>query len=239
LKPVLIFEHIETSGPGLFETFLNERSIPFQVLRPNQGDQVPDISQLTNYSGLCFLGGIESVTEPTEAMLKEMRLIETAVEVQMPVIGHCLGGQLISKALGGEVRKHDLEEFGWSTLYPEQNQLASEWLPDISTELKAMQWHSDTFTIPREATRILKGDYCHNQAFVYGKTLAIQFHIEIETNMIKHWALDLTEKHPTSSESVQSGEQVMKLIDTNFDISQKLAIHLYNRWLDNFPSNTT
>jgi GMP synthase-like glutamine amidotransferase len=238
LKPVLIFEHIETGGPGLFENFLNDRSIPYQILRPNQGDQVPDISHIINYSGLCFLGGIESVIEPTEPMLKEIHLIETAVDIHMPVIGHCLGGQLISKALGGEVSKHYLEEFGWSTLYPENNQLASEWLAGISTELKAIQWHSDSFTIPEGATRILNGEYCENQAFVYGKILAMQFHIEIEAEMIKHWALNLSEKHPSPGDGVQTGEQIMKLLKPNFDVSQKLATHLYTRWLETFSSNT-
>lgn len=177
------------------------------------------------------------MTEPTEAMLKEIRLIETAADMQIPVIGHCLGGQLISKALGGEVSRHYLDEFGWSTLYPEKNQLASDWLPENSTELKAMQWHSDTFTIPDGATRILSGDYCHNQAFVYGKILAMQFHIEIEAEMIKHWALNLSEKHPATSESVQTGEQIMKLLKANFDISQKLATHFYSSWLECFQSN--
>jgi GMP synthase-like glutamine amidotransferase len=238
VKPILIFEHVETSGAGLFKRFLNARSVPFKILRPNQGDQVPDISQITNYSGLCFLGGIESVTEPTEAMLKEILLIESAAEIHLPVIGHCLGGQLISKALGGEVSKHDLEEFGWSTLYPEDNQLASEWLPDNSTDLKAMQWHSDTFTIPHCATRILKGDYCNNQAFVYERILAMQFHIEIEPEMIKHWAMELTEKHPASGKSVQTGEQIMNLLEANFDTSEKLAVHLYSRWLESFQLNT-
>ena len=158
MKPILIFEHIESSNAGLFELFLIKNAIPFQTRRPNLGDAIPNNIELDSYSGFCFLGGIESVTEPTEAMLKEIHLIETAINREVPVIGHCLGGQLISKALGGEVSKHELEEFGWSTLYPEQNQLAYDWLPNILTELKAMQWHSDTFTIPDGATRILSGD---------------------------------------------------------------------------------
>jgi len=171
-------------------------------------------------------------------MLRELHLIEVAADMQMPVIGHCLGGQLISKALGGEVNKHDHEEFGWSTLYPEDNLLASEWLPDTFTDLMAMQWHSDTFTIPDSATRILSGEYCKNQAFVYGKILAMQFHIEIEAEMIKHWALGLSEKHPSPGKGVQTDTQIMTMLRTNFDISQKLAMHLYKRWLENFSSCT-
>ena len=66
----------------------------------------------------------------------------------------------------------------------------------------------------------------------------MQFHIEIEAEMIKHLALNLSEKHPSPTASVQTGEQIMKLLKTNFDTSQKLAMHLYTRWLESFQSNT-
>ena len=233
MKPVIIFEHIESSGPGLFETFLKQRSIPFRILRVNQGDEVPEDREISECSGLCFLGGTESVTEPTDAMLREISLIRVAKTNGTPVIGHCLGGQLISKALGGEVSRHSLVEFGWSSLYAEDNQAGLHWVVNTSKELKAMQWHNDAFTIPQGATRILNGDYCANQAFVYGNILAMQFHIEIDAATIKHWAVDLVEKHPEVSESVQSGEQIMESIDINFAASRKLAEQLYSNWLEN------
>ena len=233
MKPVIIFEHIESSGPGLFETFLKQRSIPFRILRVNQGDDVPEDGKISECSGLCFLGGTESVTEPTDAMLREISLIRVAKTNGTPVIGHCLGGQLISKALGGEVSRHSLVEFGWSSLYAEDNQAGLHWVVNTSKELKAMQWHNDAFTIPEGATRILNGDYCANQAFVYGNILAMQFHIEIDAATIKHWAVDLVEKHPEVSESVQSGEQIMESIDINFAASRELAEQLYSSWLEN------
>ncbi len=232
MKPVLIFEHIQTSGPGLFEKFLNECSIPYQILRPNQGDQVPANAEIPKYSGFCFLGGVESVTEPTDAMLSEIELIKTAANLGKPMIGHCLGGQLISNAFGGQVKKHMIEEFGWSRLHPDNKQIAQLWGIDLSLQLTAMQWHSDTFSIPEGATRILKGDFCINQAFVMGNTLAMQFHVEIDYEMIKHWAIDLVEKHPQGNDSVQSGLQIMNSIENNFAISQKLAWQLYNKWIE-------
>ena len=238
MKPVLIFEHIESSGPGLFENFLNQHSVPYTILYPNEGDEVPGADRISDYEGLCFLGGIESVTEPTKAMLKEISLIKAARDKKLPVIGHCLGGQLISKALGGEVSKHNLVEFGWSSLYPENNQVSLQWLADLSTGLKAMQWHSDVFTIPVGATRILRGEYSTNQAFVFGNMLAMQFHIEIDARTIKHWAVELFEKHPAACKSVQSGEQIMNLIDVNYAASRKLATQLYGEWVENLRCRT-
>ena len=233
IKKILIFEHIETSGPGLFESFLKARSIPYEILRPNNGDRIPVHSDISSYSGLCFCGGIVSVTNPTTWMLEEVKLIQAAKENGIPVIGHCLGGQLISKALGGEVTRHHLEEFGWSRLHIDENEISKQWLNGVSAELYAMQWHSDVFTIPAGATRILTGDYCSNQAFVYGNMLAMQFHIEVDIATIKHWAIDLVEKHPPMSDSVQTGKQIMQCLNKNFITSNKVAMQFYSMWLKN------
>jgi len=232
MNPILIFEHIESSGPGLFEDFLKVRSIPYHILRPNLGDGIPGCDDISSYSGLCFCGGIESVTNPTDWMVKEIKLIQAANENSMPVIGHCLGGQLICKALGGEVTRHHQEEFGWSRLHSDNNQTSKQWLNDTPAELYAMQWHTDIFTIPAGASRILQGDHCVNQAFVYGNMLAMQFHVEANVDTISHWANDLVEKHPVASASVQTGKQIMQCLDKYFSISKQLANHFYSRWIE-------
>lgn len=233
MKPILIFEHIESSNAGLFELFLLEHSIPFQVRKPNQGDSIPQSNELRNYSGLCFLGGIESVTEPTQAMLEEIELVRAARTEGIPIIGHCLGGQLISKALGGEVTKQNQDEFGWSTIFANDNLTSRDWLANMPDKLFVMQWHSDAFTVPPDAYRILSGEFCSNQAFVLENILAMQFHVEIGSEMIDHWAMDLVEKHPPVSVSVQSAEQILSEKAFNFEISRKLANRLYSKWVQN------
>ncbi len=230
MNPILIFEHIESSGPGLFKEFLKARSIPYKILRPNLGDGIPGYADISSYSGFCFCGGTESVINPTDWMVAEIKLIQVARENDIPVIGHCLGGQLISKALGGEVMRHHREEFGWSRLHLENNEISRQWLNGSPTELFAMQWHSDTFTLPEGATHILKGDHCLNQAFVYGNMLAMQFHVEVTIDTIKHWAIDLSDKHPLANESVQTGKQIMNASGSNFEISRELAEQLYTKW---------
>jgi GMP synthase-like glutamine amidotransferase len=232
MNPILIFEHIESSGPGLFKEFLKARSIPYKILRPNLGDGIPGYADISSYSGFCFCGGTESVTNPTDWMVAEIKLIQVARENDIPVIGHCLGGQLISKALGGDVIRHHLEEFGWSRLHIDNNHISKQWLSGVPTELVAMQWHSDTFTLPAGATRILIGDNCINQAFVHENMLAMQFHVEANIDTIKHWAIDLVEKHPITSNSVQTGKQIMQNLDKNFTISKHLATQFYTRWLE-------
>ena len=94
-----------------------------------------------------------------------------------------------------------------------------------------MQWHSDSFSIPPGATRILSGTHCANQAFVDGNVLGMQFHIEIDLDTIRHWARDLEEKHPAESASTQSGDTIMSLVDHHFPISENIARQLYSRWI--------
>lgn len=232
MKPVLIFEHIDSSSPGLFQAFLDNHDIPCRILRPNSGDEIPDPDILPACSALCFLGGTESVTQPSAAMLRELALIRAARDSATPVIGHCLGGQLVSKALGGEVKRHHRFEFGWSRLYAENNPLSRRWLSGAPAGLIAMQWHNDIFTLPEGATRILTGDFSENQAFVHGNMLAMQFHVEIDAAMIRRWAIDLADKHPAASDSVQSGKEIVDVLEENFAISSHLARQLYSRWLE-------
>jgi GMP synthase-like glutamine amidotransferase len=232
MKPILIIEHIASSGPGLFRTFIEERSIPYSIVRPNNGEVIPGINDISNYSGLCICGGVESVMQPPEWLNKEVDLVRAAREIAMPVIGHCLGGQVICKALGGDITLHEHQEFGWSKLIIEHNAQSSEWLKGPPSELFAMQWHTDTFTIPEGATRILTGDYCQNQAFVYENMLAMQFHVEVDVETINHWAVDLADKHPEASKSVQTGEQVKQDFEINYAKSSQLAKILYTRWIE-------
>ena len=232
MKPVLIFEHIPSSNPGLFRKFLEDRSLPYRIIHVNEGESLPLLDQLEEYSGLCFLGGTESVTQATKVMLQEMDLIKHARKTGLPMIGHCLGGQLISKALGGEVKKNDVEEFGWSALAVCESREARQWLTGNQDEFHAMQWHSDTFSIPPGATRILSGEYCENQAFVLDNILAMQFHIEIDLDTIMHWALDLSEKHPPKDAGTQSGPEIVDETEHKCAVSSQLAIQLYQHWLE-------
>jgi len=204
----------------------------YEIIRPNQGDPIPEPGDILNSSGLCFCGGMESVTDPTSWMMDEIRLIREADKYGIPVIGHCLGGHLISKALGGDVMRQEQQEFGWAHLYKEDNEISKQWLKNVPDELFAMQWHNDKFTIPSGATRILAGSNCENQPFVYGNMLAMQFHVEADKETIRNWAIDLADLHPPASDSVQSGREIMVNLDNYFRISEQLAFQLYPAWMD-------
>ena len=101
MKPVAIFRHSPTEGPGYFATFLEGHGIAWELIPVDAGAPVPTSPEA--YAGLCFMGGPMSVNDPLPWIDHTCALIRSAVAAGIPVLGHCLGGQLMAKALGGEL----------------------------------------------------------------------------------------------------------------------------------------
>jgi len=174
MKPVAIFRHSNTEGPGYFATFLETRRIPWTLVKVDAGEQVP--ADPRGFSGLAFMGGPMSVNDDLPWISKVLGLVNEAVEADIPVLGHCLGGQLIAKALGGKVTRNAVKEIGWGAVTVEDNVQAREWF-GATREFSAFHWHGETFTIPPQAARIAASPHCENQAFALGKHLGMQCHV--------------------------------------------------------------
>lgn len=232
MKPVLILQHIDDGGPGLFARFLGQNGLPYLILRPDRGDPLPDASGLSAFAGISLCGGTQSANDSDPWIRCEIELIRAASRHGMPVIGHCLGGQLLAKALGGKVRRHSVPEFGWQELFPAGSPASDSWLDGSCARLVAMQWHYDSFTLPPGAQPILTGAHCLIQAFVQGPLLGMQFHIEATRETILRWVIELVDLLPAAGPSVQSADEVMSRLDQEFAISEQLAARLYSRWLE-------
>jgi GMP synthase-like glutamine amidotransferase len=226
MKPVAIFRHIPGEGPGYFATFLDSRSIPHQLICIDQGDAVP--SSTDAYSGLCFMGGPMSVNDPLPWLAPVSNLIRLAVAGGQPVIGHCLGGQLMAKALGGTVSRNPVKEIGWGEVTA--TGAVPDWLGDISA-FEAFHWHGETFTLPPGATRILASAHCANQGFVLGPHLGLQCHVEMTEAMIRLWNRQWAAESAIASASVQTPEQMYQRIGERIDAMRIAADRLYTHWL--------
>ncbi len=106
MNPIAIFRHISIEGPGYLAEFLDARDIPWQLIAIDAGDDMPLSSK--DYSGLVFMGGPMSVNDDLPWIAQELALIRDAVARDVPVLGHCLGGQLMSRALGGAVVRNSV-----------------------------------------------------------------------------------------------------------------------------------
>lgn len=236
MKPVAIFRHTAFEGAAYFATFLTAHSIRFQMFAVDRGDSLP--LSADDFSGLCFMGGPMSVNDPLPWIAQECALIRDAVAKDIPVIGHCLGAQLMSKALGGNITKSPVKEIGWGSAEAEDNETARHWLGrewrNSRGDLTVFQWHGETFSIPSGATRILSNGYCANQAFVLGPHLAMQCHVEMTPEMIIRWCQSWPDEVAGLSplpQSIQTPEIMQLATATNLVAMRLLADQLYSVWI--------
>ena len=230
MKPVAVFRFSPTEGPGHFATFMDSRKLPWQLFKLDQGDALPQ--DLNAYAGFVFMGGPMSVNDDLPWIPPLLDLIRNAIAADKACLGHCLGGQLISKALGGVVSKNPVKEIGWNPVRVEDSSIARDWLGKDVPEWTTFQWHGETFTIPPGATRILSGETCANQAYVIGNSLGMQCHVEMTPAMIESWCRDWAKEAPDASlPSVQTPEEIKAAMQRNLQTLNQIADRIYTRWL--------
>lgn len=242
MRPVAILQHAVDVEPGYFQTWLDSEGIATQKIEPYRGHVVPIDPR--NFSGICLMGGPMSVNDPLPWIDDELRLIRAADEAGVPVIGHCLGGQLIAKAFGAPVTRHEVKEIGWGEVRVTDGALAERWLdngPLRSVEM--FQWHGDTFALPAEAKNFLASALCPRQAYVIERAtfahLGMQFHCEMTPALIRAWTDDPTwleeveaERRANGGPGVQDAEQMLDRVEERCAAMNRLAARLYARWSD-------
>ncbi len=234
MKSVAIFRHYPAEGPGFLAQFLDEKSIPWQLIRIDAGDPVPD--EASDYAGLVFMGGPMSVNDELPWIPRVLALIGKAIGQDIPVLGHCLGGQLMARALGGAVVPNRYKEIGWGRVTVAGNDTARSWFGSVG-EFEAFHWHGETFNLPVGAAHLLSSPHCSNQAFAVGKHLALQCHIEMTAEMIKSWceqgAAEIRDS--ATSPGVQTAADIQVQIAEKLPQLHEVARRLYERWAAGLP----
>ena len=231
MKPVAIFRHAATEGPGYFATYLDRRSVPWKVVKIDEGEAVPD--EAARFSGLVFMGGPMSVNDDLLWIAPVLKLIRDAREAGVPTLGHCLGGQLIAKALGGVVTRNPVKEIGWGRVDVLRNEAAAQWLGADLNSFESFHWHGETFSIPPGATRIASSPWCENQAFVLGPHLGMQCHVEMTPGLVRAWCQDWekeVESLARRTASVQTPAQMIEALEEKTRTLNAVADRLYDRW---------
>jgi len=231
MKPVAIFRHIAAEGPGYLAEFLDEHTIPWQLICIDSGDPVPD--DPSPFSGLVYMGGPMSVNDNLPWISPVLALIRKAAELDIPLLGHCLGGQLISKALGGVVSRNQVKEIGWNQCTVSDTDTARFWFGNTQS-FDAFHWHGETFSLPQGAIHLLSSGHCANQAYALGKHLALQCHVEMTRQMIIDWCVVGANEIDASANSpaVQSAFTMQSQMADKLPFLQNIAKQLYLRWID-------
>ncbi|HEU4854022.1 MAG TPA: type 1 glutamine amidotransferase [Nitrosospira sp.] len=230
MKPVAIFRHFPIEGPGYFATFLDRHAIHWQLIKIDAGESVP--ADAGQFGGLVFMGGPMSVNDDLPWIRNELSLIRQAVANNIPVLGHCLGGQLMAKALGGVVSKSPVKEIGWGEASTADNQSAREWFGNLS-KCEVFHWHGEIFTIPDNTTLLLSSPWCKNQAFALDKHLGLQCHVEMTEEMVKDWCSHGAEEIASNpGPAVQPAEAMQADLSSRILALNQVADRLYAKWIN-------
>jgi GMP synthase-like glutamine amidotransferase len=184
---VLIIKHVDIEGPGLIEDCLTQENIPYQMIELGSGGRLPEIEGWTH---IVILGGPMNVYEEDRYsfLRKEDLFIKEAIQRGRSVLGICLGGQLIAKALGAKVVKAPVKEIGWYEVSLTEEGVRDRMFRLLPGTFAVFQWHEDTFEIPRAGALIATSSSIPNQAFRYGENVyGLQFHLEVTKEMILQW----------------------------------------------------
>jgi GMP synthase-like glutamine amidotransferase len=183
---VVAFRHVPFEDLGLIRPTLEERgiSVEFADLYCD-GATLPE---LAGAAGLIFMGGPMSANDPLPYLQTEFQVMRQAVERSQPVLGICLGSQLLAKALGARVYRNPTKEIGWFDIHLTEAARQDDLFAGLNGTETVFHWHGETFDLPSGATWLAYSEACLHQAFrLNGNTYGLQFHLEVTPEMIMDW----------------------------------------------------
>jgi GMP synthase-like glutamine amidotransferase len=201
---VLIIKHVNIERPGLIESCLNQENIPYRILDLEKGDLFP---KADHSKGIVILGGPMNVYEEDRYpfLRGEDLFIKESTRRGKPILGICLGAQLIAKALGAKVSRAPFKEIGWYDVSLTRFASRDPCFSGFPKTFPVFQWHGDTFEIPDAGKLIATSPSVPHQAFRYGTNVyGLQFHLEVSEKMIQEWLQtyeDEFDHHPPHSKS--------------------------------------
>jgi GMP synthase (glutamine-hydrolysing) len=188
MKKLLVLQHVAHELLGTLNPLLKRAG--FRIRYVNFARHPDAEPTLDGYDGLVILGGPMSVNDAGRLpyLTAEMKLIEAALVRNIPVLGICLGAQLIAKTLGAAVYPTREKEIGWYDVSPTDQARGDPLVRTFAATEKIFQWHGETFDIPRSTRHLAVSSLCANQAFRYGAMVyGFQFHLEVDEPMIHRW----------------------------------------------------
>jgi GMP synthase-like glutamine amidotransferase len=230
MREILVFRHAAHEGPGYLADFLARHNLRYRLVRIDAGEAVP--KSIAGISGLVFMGGPMSANDRLPWIPPVLALIREAAQKDVPVLGHCLGGQLMARAFGGRVTRNRVKEIGWLPVRVIESSVAHDWMTGLAPQFEVFHWHGETFSgLPSGATAILKSRDCRHQAFVLGKHLAFQCHVEMTPVLVRSWARAGAAEIARPTDTVQSAQQMRVNLVARAERMNRIADVFYTRWI--------
>jgi GMP synthase-like glutamine amidotransferase len=214
----LILQHEEPTPPGLVTEWLADHGVEVETLRIDVDDREVEA---TDYDLIVSLGSEFAAFDDTKPFVpREAELMRRAVDADVPVLGLCFGGQLLARVLGGEGFRGTESEIGWLPVRTTD--------PDLVPEGPWFQWHFDSFTVPPGASVVAETDV-GPQAFVYGRSLGLQFHPEVTPEIMDDWVR--VYRHELDADGVDP-DALLEETHRRAEHSRRTARQLLDRFLD-------
>ena len=231
---ILVFQHVAAEPLGTLDPLIRRRG---HRIRFRNFERHPDAQLSTErYRGLVVLGGPMNVEDhPTRAHLaNEMRAIEAMLEQGKPVLGICLGAQLLAHVLGAPVSRNDTPEIGWYPLHKTAAGESDPVLAPLQADTPVFQWHGCRFGIPQDAVHLARTPSCEQQAFRYGdNAYGFQFHLEMDERLIERWLANPAYRAELADSGLAHDEHAIRA-QTRQHIAamQEQADAVFNNFLD-------
>lgn len=230
MAPVLILQFIADDAPAYLGTWLQRRGLEAQVRLA--GADAPFPPSIEGFGALALLGGSMSVHDDMPFLRDAERLVADAFSRDVPVIGHCLGGQLMARTLGAPVSHSPAPEVGWHRMDVIASPQSAAWFgPGVAHTV--FHWHYEAFALPAGAMRLASSSQCPNQAFAIGRHLGMQFHVETDAAKVQLWLSAQDELYAAAQKAptVHSPPRIREDSIAYLAAQHRLADRIYERWI--------
>jgi len=226
---VILLQHIHCETPGIILDCLESADIDIRWIKTFAGDKIP--STMEAQAGLIVMGGPMSVYDHKQFpfLLEEQRLIEAALKEDKPVLGVCLGSQLLAATLGTEVKRGTQKEIGWHPVELFESAGSDRLWSGLPSRFTAFHWHGDVFDLPKGSTPLAASDLTPCQGFRYGtKAYGFLFHMEVTENIIRNMVEEF------SGELEEENITVRSIVEKNRNFLpplQDIGSRVFRRWV--------
>lgn len=222
-------QHVPFTGRAYLPEWAAARGHQWTPILVPQAAKLPPIECM---DALIVMGGPMTLREPATHpwLAEERKLMAAAMDTGVPVLGICLGAQMLAEILGAPVRHGGCSEIGWYRVKTNPA-LDETWLSGVlPSELESFFWHEDTFDLPADAVRVGATEAFRNQGFVYGPHLALQFHLEVTPE----WATHLARRDAdqlVAAEFVQTAAAILSRPESLYRENNAVMERLLDKWL--------
>ncbi|RZA14940.1 MAG: glutamine amidotransferase [Lysobacteraceae bacterium] len=234
MSRLLVFQHVAAEPLGTLDPLIRRRG---HRIRFRNFERHPDAQlNVDRYRGLVVLGGPMNVEDHPRRphLANEMRAIERMLEQDKPVLGICLGAQLLAHVLGAPVQRNEVPEIGWYPLHKTAEGHADAVLAPLQAGTSVFQWHGCRFDIPDGAVHLASSAQCEQQAFRYGdNAYGFQFHLEMDERLVERWLANPAYREELAASGLAHDEHAIRA-QTRRHISamQRQADAVFHNFLD-------